>query len=38
MTIICIQCNFDHSLISRVRISGTRWCIYTNKSSWWWAQ
>jgi len=37
-TIIYIHFNLDHSLISRVTISGTRWCIYTIISSWWWAQ
>jgi len=36
--IIYIHCNLDHSLISRVTILGTRWCIYSIKSSWWWAQ
>ena len=29
--IIYIYCNLDHSLISRVTISGTRWCIYSIK-------
>jgi hypothetical protein len=27
-----------NSLLRRVTISGTRWCVYTIKSSWWRAQ
>ena len=32
------QVSVPNGLLRRVTISGTRWCIYTIKSSWWWAQ
>jgi len=27
-----------NGLLWRLTITGTRWCIYAVKSSWWWAQ